>query len=88
MLAFDYRLALIAIAVFVGITAITRYVSLASLVLSLLLPVWMLLFYKGDIHMLIVACIFTILAFIKHRSNIQRLFNGSENKIGQKVKVK
>lgn len=88
MLAFDYRLALIAIAVFVGITAITRYVSLASLVLSLLLPVWTLLFYKGDIHMLIVACIFTILAFIKHRSNIQRLLNGTENKIGQKVKVK
>jgi len=27
------------------------------------------------------------LAFFKHRSNIQRLFQGTENKIGHKVKI-
>jgi glycerol-3-phosphate acyltransferase PlsY len=88
MLAFDLRLGLTACAVFCLIVLITRYVSLGSLLISLLFPIWVLVLYTGNIHMLIVSGIFTISAFIKHQSNLKRLINGTENKLGQKVKVK
>lgn len=78
---------LIEIVVFVSIVAITRYVSLGSLVVSVVFVLCVALGYRGEpdhIHMIIVCCIFMVLAFIKHRANIKRLFNGTENKLGQK----
>lgn len=87
MLALDWRLAIVALVVFVLIVIITRYVSLGSLVISILLPIWIIIFYPGNLHMIIVGIIFTLSAFIKHRTNIKRLISGTENKIGQKVKI-
>lgn len=88
MLAFDIRMVPIALAIFVIAVALTRYVSLGSLLVSIFFPIWVAIMYPGNYHMLIVSCIFTILAFIKHRANINRLLHGTENKIGQRVKVK
>ncbi|WMJ88278.1 glycerol-3-phosphate 1-O-acyltransferase PlsY [Anaerocolumna sp. MB42-C2] len=87
MFAFDWRLGVAAFILFVIVVVITRYVSLGSLMISVLFPVWILILYPGNLHMLIVSLVFTISAFIKHRSNITRLLNGTENKIGQKVKI-
>jgi glycerol-3-phosphate acyltransferase PlsY len=87
MFAFDLRLGVAAFILFIVIVAITRYVSLGSLLISVLFPVWVLILYPGNIHMLIVSLVFTVSAFIKHRSNIKRLLSGTENKIGQKVKI-
>lgn len=88
MLAFDWRLGLIVFIVFSVLVIATRYVSLGSLAISALFPLWMLVVYPGDLHMLLVSIVFTASAFIKHRSNIKRLLSGTENKIGQKVKIK
>lgn len=85
--AFDPLIIPIGLPIFILIVAITRYVSVGSLFIAVLCPVWILIRDPGDIHMLIVALVFMALAFIKHRSNIQRLLKGTENKIGQKVKV-
>lgn len=87
MLAFDWKLGLTAAIVFFSITIITRYVSLGSLMISLLFPIWILIQYPGDLHMFFVSIVFTLSAFIKHRSNIKRLINGTENKVGQKIKL-
>ena len=87
MLAYDWRLAIAALVVFLIIVVVTRYVSLGSLIISTLLPIWIIIFYPGNLHMIIVGIIFTLSAFIKHRSNIKRLMSGTENKIGQKVKI-
>jgi acyl phosphate:glycerol-3-phosphate acyltransferase len=87
MMAFDILIVPFALPLFILIVAITRYVSLGSLYVALFFPVWILLRYPGDIHMLILSLIFMVLAFIKHSSNIKRLINGTENKIGQKVKI-
>lgn len=91
ILAFDWRVALIAMCGFVIITAVTRYVSLGSLLVSIIFPIGVILFYSNNpqfLHMLIVSCFFTVSAFNKHRGNIKRLLNGTENKLGQKVDVK
>lgn len=87
MLAFDWRIALIACLLFIISVAITRYVSVGSLLISLIFPIGIFLFYNGNIHMLIVSIVFTVLAFIKHQENIKRLRKGTENKLGQKIKV-
>lgn len=72
---------------FLSIVLITRYVSLGSLVVATAFPICVLIGYRQDadyLHMVILCCIFMLLAFFKHRNNIKRLVNGTENKLGQK----
>lgn len=87
MISFDYRIFPLIAAVFFGVVGISKYVSLGSLLVSIVLPVWIAFKYPGDIHMLFVGMAFTAFAFLQHRSNIGRLMNGTENKIGQRVKI-
>ncbi len=61
----------------------TRYSSLSALVAFGLLP---LSFYLMDYskEKILIACVITLLIFIKHRANIKRLINGTESKIGER----
>lgn len=75
------------LALFAVIVAITRYVSLGSLFVAFYLPLNAVIWYNHSeyfIHMLAVSFLYTILAFVQHRSNIVRLVNGTENKVGSK----
>lgn len=85
-LAFDWRFGLISFLIFASITIITKYVSLGSLLMALAFPINTLIFYPGHWELTIVACMFTVLAFIRHQANIKRLLSGTENKLGQKKK--
>ncbi len=87
MLAFDPWIVPVGLPLFVISVALTRYVSVGSLIVAVLFPTWVYIFYPKELHMLIVALIFMTLAFIKHRSNIKRLLNGTENKLGHRVKI-
>jgi glycerol-3-phosphate acyltransferase PlsY len=87
MAALDPLIILIGLPLFVLSIAITRYVSVGSLAIAILFPIWIFVRHPGDLHMLIVSLLFMALAFFKHRSNIKRLMNGTENKIGQRVKI-
>jgi len=73
----------IEIAVFVLIAFLWRYVSLASLVAAAVMPFLLaLLSCSGPvIGLSVVMC---ALIFIKHRANLKRLLNGTENRIGKK----
>lgn len=86
MFALDWRLALVAIIVFVLIVAVTKYVSIASLTIMFLPPIWLMINYPGDIHINVLGWIFTLFAFYRHRENIKKLINGTENKVGKKSK--
>ncbi len=87
MVAFDPWIIPVGLPIFVISIAITKYVSFGSLLVSLTFPIWVAVRNPGEIHMLLVAFAYTISAFIKHSSNIKRLINGTENKIGQRVKI-
>jgi acyl phosphate:glycerol-3-phosphate acyltransferase len=87
MAAFDPLIIPIGLPLFILIVAVTRYVSLGSLFIAVFFPIWILIRFPGNIHMLIVSFVFMTLAFIKHRANIKRLLNKTENKIGHKVKL-
>jgi len=77
---------------FLIIVAITRYVSLGSLC-SALFILLALIFEKYYLHkpvadeLLIAVLVLNIFLFYTHRSNIKRLFNGTENKFGKKQKI-
>ena len=87
MAVIDPLLIPFALPIFVISVAITRYVSVGSLLISIFFPIWIAIHHQENIHMLLVALAFTILAFIKHSQNIKRILNGTENKLGQKVKI-
>ncbi len=66
--------------VWVLLILITRYVSLASLVATLLVPVFVVAL--GDpLPYLIASLLVTVGIFWAHRGNIRRLLNGTENRV-------
>lgn len=86
---------LIAIVVFVGTVAVTRYVSLGSLFVVVLYLAEIVIygqmggFRVADQYlweMYLVAALLMLSAFYKHRENIKRLLNGTENKLGSSKK--
>lgn len=81
----DWKLALISLCAFIIIVAITRYVSLGSIVGAITLPIATILF-KRSIEVTIFTILLGLLVIIKHRSNIERLINGTEAKLGEKTK--
>lgn len=62
----------------------TKYVSVGSMLLVILFPISMTVFYPGNYQALIIASVFMVMGILQHRANILRLLNGNENKIGQK----
>lgn len=88
MVAIDPLIIPFLIVLFVVSVAITKYVSVGSLLIAILFPVWIGIRYPNQIHMLIIAILYALSAFFTHRANIKRLLSGTENKIGQKAKVK
>ena len=94
IMALDIRIAAVCLAIFIVIVAVTRYVSLASIVVMII--------FIGMSHMLVktnygftdgsspmefrlLIVIIGFLSIFMHRANIKRLLNGTENKIGKKV---
>lgn len=77
---------IISIVLCVSVIAITRFISLGSMTMLLSYMILMCIAHWGEWF----TCLFTVILFvlcvIRHRSNIGRLLNGTENKIGQKVK--
>ena len=63
--------------------AVSRYVSLASVLAALVLPI--AVFATGQPpYMVGIASLLSALAIYKHRGNIQRLLNGTENRFGSR----
>ena len=61
----------------------TRYVSAASLVAAVVLPVAVWCFHYGT-RMTLVMTALAVLAIYKHKANIRRLLDGTENRAGAK----
>ncbi|MEK0314149.1 glycerol-3-phosphate 1-O-acyltransferase PlsY [Cohnella sp. 56] len=65
------------------VIVITRYVSLGSMIFAALVPV--ILGVAGEIGPVFWgALILAVLAIVRHRKNIVKLLNGTENKLGAK----
>ena len=74
---------LIILGIWIVVFAASRYVSLASICASFVLPfaAW---FTGKNLATVIVTAALAVLAIYKHKTNIQRLMKGTENRIGAK----
>jgi acyl phosphate:glycerol-3-phosphate acyltransferase len=71
--------ALIAAIVWVAVFLISRYVSLASMVSAVTLPLSAWLFGR-PLSAIIIAAIIAVFVVFRHRENCRRLLNGTENR--------
>lgn len=83
MLALLPEVMLIGIVLWLIVFFISRYVSLASIVLGISLPVSAFLL-KEQALSLVLCGILALLIIIRHKANIQRLLAGTENRAGKK----
>jgi glycerol-3-phosphate acyltransferase PlsY len=72
-----------ALAVWIVTFYLSKYVSLASIIAAAFLPfgVWLT---GGSKRMIVLTSVVGALAIYKHKANIQRLMNGTENKFAKK----
>ncbi len=75
-----------AISVICGIIVIafTKFVSLGSLIGAVILPVATAFLCKENKPVMIFATGIALLIILRHHANIERLLNGTENKLGEK----
>jgi glycerol-3-phosphate acyltransferase PlsY len=79
-LTVDWRVALIILAVFAVVYALTMYVSLSSVLGAGAFCVSFVIFYFGNWMMVICGVAAGLLTIIMHHTNIKRLIKGEERK--------
>jgi glycerol-3-phosphate acyltransferase PlsY len=80
-----FKPCLISVAIFIIIIAISRYVSLGSLLSVLSYPFLIIIFNKGEEILFLSIAVFILIA-ARHSGNIKRLMQGTERKSGEKAK--
>ena len=87
----DWRVMLVCLAVFVAAVAITRYVSLGSILVMICFFIGMIICgARGDFgiaaahltEFYVLAGLISVMGIWRHHANIKRLLNGTENKLG------
>lgn len=87
----------VCLTVFVLCIALSKYVSLGSILMAILLIIQIFVFNHYGIlgvpetsvvEFNTLVLILGVLAIFQHRENIKRLINGTENKLGQKAEIK
>jgi glycerol-3-phosphate acyltransferase PlsY len=77
--------ALCSLGIFIVVLAITRYVSLASILAAFMLPVFCLVLMPDRSPVFVGGMIFlALLVITKHHANIARLMQGKESRFGSK----
>ena len=76
----------VSLGVWMFMFALTRYVSVASMAGAFVLP-FAASWFGGSRRMIVIGAIIGVLAIYKHRSNIQRLLRGTENRFGRKKEM-
>lgn len=82
MIALDWRIGLACCATWLVAALVGRISSLAALVATASASLWLFIFGQGQLLVLVI--LLTILVYIRHWANIQRLKAGTEPKIGAK----
>jgi glycerol-3-phosphate acyltransferase PlsY len=87
---FDWRIFLCGAVPALILLAITRYVSLSAMVfafLSFVAGIFVYVRQPGGWEIVLLLAAETALLFFRHRSNIRRLLQGTERKLGQKTQI-
>ena len=85
LLLFDWRIFLIAFVLFFLAVAVTRWISLGSILGAVSFPITTLLFYRDSV-LTAMAFGMAVAVIFMHRSNIMRMLHGEENRFSFKSK--
>jgi glycerol-3-phosphate acyltransferase PlsY len=86
LLVMSWPVGLICFAIFLIVVALSRYVSLGSMLAGLSMLVMMIPFVVLDVEpfaYLVFGLIIVPIIIFRHRGNIQRLLSGTEPKLGR-----
>lgn len=83
LLALAWQVALLALALWLVVFLLTRYVSLASIVAAVSVPVSMIL-WRERVGLILFGLVAAAVALYKHRDNIRRLRQGTEHRFGRR----
>jgi len=75
---------LVSLAIFILVVAVTRYVSLGSILGAIAFPVAAYLLQSPDAGSLAITSIIALVVVLKHHQNITRLLAGTENRFGSR----
>ena len=82
IISLNYPSALLAVAVFIIVFKISKYVSLSAMIAAYSYPVFILAIYKSNSPTMVVfSLLVAVIITITHQKNIERLFNNNESKI-------
>jgi glycerol-3-phosphate acyltransferase PlsY len=82
MVLISWPMTLISLAVFVGIVAATRYVSLATICVAIVfVGLSFVPAFGATAYFQVFAALLALMIIFKHRANIQRLASGTENRL-------
>ena len=84
MLFADPTLGVIVVVIAISIMALSRYVSLGSIIGAVLFVILSLIFKQGNSDFIVFAFILAILVIYMHKTNIKRLVSRTENKLSLK----
>ncbi len=71
--------------IFVSVLVIFRIVSLSSLTVALLLPIFTIFLYPQEPYVISLTILLAALVIYRHKENITRISNGTEPRIGEKA---
>jgi glycerol-3-phosphate acyltransferase PlsY len=86
LIAFDWRLGLSVLGVWLAVAAATRYSSLAALVAAVAAPALAAWMFGVDARFYAVLAMAALLV-LRHRVNLAKLVRGEESRIGEKKKA-
>ena len=88
MLALEPIIIPVLLIIFASVVAVSRFVSLGSLTSACVLPLLLLavnsLMWPVPLAVMALGFLMAVFVFLKHRENIGRLLQGTENRIGSK----
>ena len=87
LIAWDWRLGLAVIVVWLTIAVVSRYSSLASLTAALFAPVGAWFVMGGAGPYLVATIVMSVVLAARHHQNIRKLARGEESRIGEKRKA-
>ncbi|WP_313235767.1 glycerol-3-phosphate 1-O-acyltransferase PlsY [Sporosarcina ureae] len=83
LLGFNWPIFLLVVITFLIALKLTKMVSLTSIIVSILGPLYCLIYYfmGGDLYLFLVVALMGFFIFYRHRDNISRIKNGTEPKV-------
>lgn len=83
LLGYNWPIFLLVVITFLIALKLTKMVSLTSIIVSIMGPLYCLIYYfmGGDLYLFLVVALMGFFIFYRHRDNIRRIKNGTEPKV-------